>query len=1007
MNNFMKKIIVAIFSFVLFLTAQGVFAADIWNNAPNDCPDINIANYTQNTGFGNPCWTGTNITANAGDTINVRIYYHNTSNATATNTYIKLNEPTGTGAYQSFTAEIHSPQGNLYSSSVSVTIPSTQSLVFGSTRWYPNQTQTPATFLNGQNGSEVIGSQGLYIGNIAPGWATQGSVVVSFHVTNEQPPQVCSINSFTANPTTITPGNSSTLSWDTTNCAYVSITPGVGTNLPADGSEQVYPTQSTNYTLNAYNQNGILGGTRTKTVFVVAPQPMTGTISASPNPCKIFAGQSSCSSTVSWNTINPVGTSVVRKDGQTVATGNQGSQPFNVSYGQNTFTLVNNNQTLDSETVEGVCFTGTTWNGSTCQTTIIAQCTINSFNANPSTITQGNSSTLSWNTTNCTNVTLSAGGTHQVEVDGTETVSPNQTTTYTLTASGGGTNNTKTSYTTVRVTTPVDNQCRIDSLQANPSTINEGQSSTISWTTTNCNSVTLEGETVLVDGSKTVYPSSTRTYKLVAQGLVGSDTEEVTIYVNGGNNNLCEIVNFDASDTNIQDGDDTTLEWETNNCDHAYISHIGTVPLDGDETVSPSNDTTYVLTAYNPDGTYVTDSVTIYVDEEEDEDECEIDSFTASNTYITRGDSSTLRWKTSHCDDVRISSIGDVDDDGSEIVHPYSTTTYTLRAKGDNGSDTDTIRITVSGGGDYPPLPNANVITTVATNVNQTSAQVNGLMTGSISGYSTYYFEYGTSINLGMRTASRPVPIIVSGAPVTSAQLSETVFNLNPKTIYYFRAVGETPTGPVYGSIEVFQTPGNIVIGGGGGTIIKYVEGKTVIGSESPVMLRIENKYQYVGIGDIMDYVIFYKNISNQTLKSPMLQVYIPQGITVLNASRGTYSVEDMKLTVPLETLYPDQEGVVYIQARVDSLNINLAQIVTTAVLVWTTPNNAQENVMAYVLNNPRLNNNNLLGASAGSVGILGIGLVGWLFIILFILLLILLTTSYYRPINRTHSPHI
>lgn len=995
----MKKIIVAIFSFVLLMTAQGVFAADIWNNAPNDCPDINIANYTQNTGFGNPCWTGTNITANAGETINVRIYYHNTSSTTATNTYIKLNEPTGTGAYQTFTSEIHSTQGDLNSSSsVSVTIPSTQSLVFGSTRWYPNQTQTPATFLNGQNGSEVIGSQGLYIGNIAPGWATQGSVVVSFHVTNEQPPQICSINSFTASPTTITPGNSSTLSWNTTNCAYVNIT-NVGNNLPADDQEVVSPTQTTSYVLSAYGQNGTYGGSLTRTVIVTAAPVMSGTISASPNPCKIFSGQSSCSPTVSWNTINPVGTSVVRRDGTTVATGNQGSEPISISYGEHTFTLVNNGQTLDSETVEGICNIGTTWNGSTCQTTIIAQCTINSFTANPTSITQGNTSTLSWNTTNCTNVTLSAGGTHQVNVDGSETVSPNQTTTYTLTASGGGTNNTKISYTTVRVTNPIDNQCRIDSLQANPSTINEGQSSTISWSTTNCNDVTLEGENVSVDGSKVVSPGQTRTYKLTATGIVGSDTEQVTIYVNDVNNNLCEIVNFDASDTSIQDGDDTTLEWETNNCDHAKISNIGIVPLDGDETVSPNEDTSYTLTAYNSDGSYVTESLTIYVDEEEDEDECEIDSFTASNTYITRGDSSTLKWKTSHCDDVRISSIGDVDDDGSETVHPYSTTTYTLRASGDNGSDTDTIRITVSGGGDYPPLPNANVITTVATNINQTSAQLNGLVTSSGFNNMVTYFEYGTTINLGLRTAARPIP--------GNTNISDYVYNLSPKTIYYFRAVGEGPQGPLYGSIEVFQTPGNVVIGGGGGTIIKYIEGKTVIGSESPVMLRIENKYQYVGIGDIIDYVIFYKNISNQTLKSPMLQVYVPQGITVLNASRGTYSAEDMKLTVPLETLYPDQEGVVYMQARVDSLNINLAQIVTTAVLVWTTPNNAQENVMAYVLNNPRLNNNNILGASVGSIGILGIGLVGWLFIILFILLLVLLTTSYYRPINRIHSTHI
>jgi uncharacterized repeat protein (TIGR01451 family) len=159
-------------------------------------------------------------------------------------------------------------------------------------------------------------------------------------------------------------------------------------------------------------------------------------------------------------------------------------------------------------------------------------------------------------------------------------------------------------------------------------------------------------------------------------------------------------------------------------------------------------------------------------------------------------------------------------------------------------------------------------------------------------------------------------------------------------------------------------------------------------------MLKIENKYQTIGVGDIVDYTVYYKNISNSTLTNPMVQVFIPQGITLINTSIGTYSASDRTLSAPIANLNPGDEGVIYLQGRADSLDINLAQIVTTAILVYTNPNGAQENAMAYVLNNPRLLNGNVLGASAFFGNIFGMSLIGWLIIIILIMLLILLARS-------------
>jgi len=74
--------------------------------------------------------------------------------------------------------------------------------------------------------------------------------------------------------------------------------------------------------------------------------------------------------------------------------------------------------------------------------------TIESFNANPTSIMLDELSTLSWSTTNATNVTIDQGiGT--VSATGSQSVSPEETTIYTLTATNS--DGTKTASCTVEI----------------------------------------------------------------------------------------------------------------------------------------------------------------------------------------------------------------------------------------------------------------------------------------------------------------------------------------------------------------------------------------------------------------------------------------------------------------------------------------------------------------------------------------------------------------------------
>lgn len=747
----MKKIIVGFFALAMLVSSKDAFAST-WNQASNDCRGLAIANATTQEGYGDPCWPGTSVSLDAGETINVRVYYHNTGSQTARNTKVVLNAPLGSSSNtKTFSASIYSDQGSASLGSVTARLSSSQNITFNSVKWYTNNTSSTRTsLLNGQSGSEIL-NEGLFIGDIEPGWSTQGSLVISFHVGNDS----------------------------------------------SGGNGQ-----------------------------------MSGSISASPSSCYISAGNSTCASTLTWNTNNPVSTSSVTKNGSVVATGNNGSRSVSVNYGTNTFYLYNNSIELGSRSVSASCISGSYWNGSYC----------------------------------------------------------------------------------------VSN--------------------------------------------------------------------------NDGGSNYCKINYFEVSDSRIDEGEETKLRWDTDGCDKVRISDIGSVNDSGSKTVEPDEDTTYTLTAYDDYGGTSKSTVRVYVGDDEDDedgDQCKIDSFKSDDSYIDRGDSVDLSWRTSNCDNVSITGLGRVSDDGNEIVYPYTTVTYILRATDGDTTKTKSIKVSVDANNNFNDYYNANVVTSVATNIGQTSATLNGFLTNAGSLSQNVYFEYGTTVDMGIKTSGRQV----SG----NANFSESVNGLAPNTIYYFQAVSQNNNGVSRGSIEVFRTTGyNTTTNYTNTTNYKtVVQGKTVSGSYSPVMLDISNRYQTINRGEVIDYTVYYKNIGRATLVDPMVLVYIPKGISVLKVSAGVYSDDDRTLSVPLKDLKPNEDGEIYIQAKAESFDSKLAQIVTTAILVYTNSNGAQENAMAYVLNNPGTGSGSLLGASVLTGGFLGLSLIGWLLLILIIMLIILVSKCYFN----------
>lgn len=82
------------------------------------------------------------------------------------------------------------------------------------------------------------------------------------------------ISSFTAEPSAIEKGNSSTLKWSVKDATKVTITPGVGEVTAMDGSRAVFPGSTTTYRLVAEGAGGTAESSATVTVSDPPPPPV-------------------------------------------------------------------------------------------------------------------------------------------------------------------------------------------------------------------------------------------------------------------------------------------------------------------------------------------------------------------------------------------------------------------------------------------------------------------------------------------------------------------------------------------------------------------------------------------------------------------------------------------------------------------------------------------------------------------------------------------------------------
>lgn len=153
------------------------------------------------------------------------------------------------------------------------------------------------------------------------------------------------------------------------------------------------------------------------------------------------------------------------------------------------------------------------------------------------------------------------------------------------------------------------------------------------------------------------------------------------------------IITFEVVPQNtITAGQNTNLIWVVTGVQTVAIEPgIGAVMPAGNRQISPTNTTTYTLTASGAGGT-VSRSVVVAVNTA-----AVIANFEAKPSVTTSGNQSTLQWSVSGAKYVSIEpGIGSVEMSGSRTVSPETTTTYILTAQSDSGPVTRSVVVTVN-----------------------------------------------------------------------------------------------------------------------------------------------------------------------------------------------------------------------------------------------------------------------------------------------------------------------
>ena len=281
---------------------------------------------------------------------------------------------------------------------------------------------------------------------------------------------------------------------------------------------------------------------------------------------------------------------------------------------------------------------------------------------------------------------------------------------------------------------------RIVKFEANPKTVREGETATLSWITEHVSSVRMvDGDANSIDlkdapaaaGSVDVVPvaGAGAKFTLIAKSESTGATIERTVEIQVTQRGAPRIDEFSATPDTIELGQKAILKWSTTDATRVVIETAdgegivdSTERLSGEEEVAPNETTRYVLTAYGENDLQVTHEVTVTM--EADPTKPSIVSFTATpNRFDGAAESAevVLAWQVTGANSIAIEAGGalvDLDPESNEVtVEVFATVTFRLVATNEAGSTEAEVTVTKVG---LPTVEFTASSTEVAANENFT-----------------------------------------------------------------------------------------------------------------------------------------------------------------------------------------------------------------------------------------------------------------------------------------------
>ncbi len=172
-----------------------------------------------------------------------------------------------------------------------------------------------------------------------------------------------------------------------------------------------------------------------------------------------------------------------------------------------------------------------------------------------------------------------------------------------------------------------------------------------------------------------------RATNFISLFLVGDPKVRLSLEVRAAAALPAPTATLTVSPTSVMAGETVVLEWQSAHADTLSIEPgVGAVGPSGSVTVSPTQTTTFILTARGPGGTAEA-RVTVDVTRPP------LVSLSASPSVIPKGGQSILSWSAAGAEAVHIEpGIGVVAAEGTRGIAPVHTTTFRLTATGPGGT---------------------------------------------------------------------------------------------------------------------------------------------------------------------------------------------------------------------------------------------------------------------------------------------------------------------------------